>query len=149
MFERLTRGGRAWPGPDKTTAALVAHCALSAASGGTPEQALADVHRVLTDSPSVLDGYFELVERATGRDKKLDERVRRLRRELLRAPDGLPSIRPVALALAALLQLAFVARTCPPDVEDAYVRTRLGEPSAPLGHALSATAQGALIERTV
>lgn len=145
---RATATGPWWPDLDPAALGLLRHAAVCAASGGTPEQVLSDVDSTLTMHPWVLDSLFDLVREARGRDRLLDEHIRRLRQHLLRTDGQIKGSPHVVREIALLLQAAFVAKTCPGPVQEAFLRTRLGpEPLPHLAQGLSVPLQSMLLDR--
>ncbi|MHB8328067.1 MAG: isovaleryl-CoA dehydrogenase [Acidimicrobiales bacterium] len=84
-----------------------------------------DVLRAIGKDPLVLDAFFAEVELAAGADRRLDEHVAALRKDLS-APDELEHrARRLVESMALALQGALLVRHAPPAVADAFCSSRL------------------------
>ena len=84
-----------------------------------------DVLRALSRSPRALEVYLGEVELAQGADRRLDERVARLR-EHFADPQTLETrARRVVEDMALCLQGSLLVRNAPPAVADAFCASRL------------------------
>ena len=119
---------------------------------GSGNVAALDALRALTRQPESAEAVFAEVGQAAGADRRLDQAIVRLGKEL-----GDPSqarARSLAEATALVLQGALLVRYGDPAVADAFVASRLGEDSggfAGWGHAFgtlpSGTDTAAIIRR--
>jgi putative acyl-CoA dehydrogenase len=113
---------------------------------GSGNVAALDVVRVLARSPSSVSALLDELILAAGADKRLDQAIGRLRKELADPAEG--RARRLAEAIALCLQGALLVRHAPPAVADAFCASRLG---GDWGHAygtLPATLDfGSIIER--
>ncbi len=145
---RASSSVASWPELDPTAVDLLRHAVTCSVSGGSSDQVLADVDRALSCSPSILDELFILVQGTIRQDRLLDAHVRRLRRHLLRASGTMQASPHVVREIALLLQAAFVVQSCPTNVAEAFLRTRLGpEPLPHLAQGLDKSLQEILLAR--
>lgn len=90
---------------------------------GSGNVAALDTLRALARSPESAEVFFEELEAASGADRRLDDAVARLRKQVAGADE--PSARRLAESLAVTLQGALLVRHGHPAVADAFVATRL------------------------
>ncbi len=107
-----------------------------------------DVLRAAAKEPVVLDALFDEVSDASGADRRLDDHVDRLRKELS-SPDELEHrARRLVEAMALALQGSLLVRHAPSPVADAFCASRLGGDG---GHAFGTLPTGldcrAVVER--
>jgi len=91
---------------------------------GSGNVAALDVVRVLARSPSSVAALLDELSLATGADRRLDDAIARLRKEL--ADPAEERARRLAEAIALCLQGALLVRHAPPAVADAFCASRLG-----------------------
>ncbi|HSZ39627.1 MAG TPA: acyl-CoA dehydrogenase family protein [Trebonia sp.] len=90
---------------------------------GSGNVAALDAIRALTRQPESAEAFFGELDAAVGADRRLDEAVARLRKDLADTSEA--SARRLAESLAVTLQGALLVRHGNPDVADAFVATRL------------------------
>lgn len=83
-----------------------------------------DALRAIERDPATLEALFVLLDDARGFDAAVDRRVADLKRATRALAEG--DARHFAETAAVLVQAALLARTAPPFVAEAFVRTRLG-----------------------
>jgi len=104
---------------------------------GSGNVAALDALRALTKQPETAEAFFAELDLAAGADRRLDQAVARLRKEL-----GDPSevkARHLAEAMALTLQGALLIRHGDPAVADAFAASRLG---GDWGHAFGTLPSG-------
>jgi putative acyl-CoA dehydrogenase len=84
-----------------------------------------DVLRAVAKRPQALEAYLAEVEIASGIDRRLDDHVAGLRKELADPVDREARARRIVEALALALQASLVIRHSPPEVADAFCASRL------------------------
>ena len=95
---------------------------------GSGNVAALDALRALTRQPETAEAFFAELDQAAGADRRLDQAVARLRKEV-----GDPAeerARYLAEAMALTLQGALLVRYGHPDVADAFAVSRLGDDAA-------------------
>jgi putative acyl-CoA dehydrogenase len=107
---------------------------------GSGNVAALDVLRALTRQPETAEAFFAEVDQAAGADRRLDQAVTRLRKELA-DPDEARA-RHLAEAMALTLQGALLVRHAPPAVADAFAASRLADDSGPWGRAYGTLPSG-------
>jgi putative acyl-CoA dehydrogenase len=90
---------------------------------GSGSVAALDALRALARSPSSVEAFFEELDLASGADRRLDDAIARLRKDVADASEV--SARRIAESLAVTLQGALLVRHGDPAVADAFVATRL------------------------
>jgi putative acyl-CoA dehydrogenase len=90
---------------------------------GSGNVAALDTLRALARSPESLEVLFDELDAASGADRRLDDAVARLRKDVLDASEA--SARRLAESLAVTLQGALLVRHGDEAVADAFVATRL------------------------
>jgi putative acyl-CoA dehydrogenase len=90
---------------------------------GSGSVAALDALRALTREPAAAEAFFAELEAAGGADRRLDEAVRRLRKDA--ADPAEEAARRLAESLAVTLQASLLVRYGHPAVADAFVATRL------------------------
>jgi len=85
-----------------------------------------DVLRAAAKDPSVVDAFFDEVAEAAGTDRRLDEHVARLQKDLVSGADLEGGARRLGEAMALALQGSLVVRYAPPALSDAFCASRLG-----------------------
>ncbi|MDQ1392955.1 MAG: putative acyl-CoA dehydrogenase [Acidimicrobiaceae bacterium] len=85
-----------------------------------------DVLRAMTRQPESLEAYFAEVARAQGADRRLDDAVVDLRRQLTHTDDIEARARRIVESMALVLQGALLVRFGHPAVADAFCASRLG-----------------------
>ena len=98
-----------------------------------------DAIRALAREPQAAEAFFAELEAAAGADRRLDEAIARLRKDV--ADPAEATARRLAESMAVVLQGALLIRHGDPAVADAFAATRLaGRPrprlrNAPARHA--------------
>jgi putative acyl-CoA dehydrogenase len=90
---------------------------------GSGSVAALDALRALARSPESLEVFYDELDRAAGADRRLDDAIARLRKDVADASEV--SARRIAESLAVTLQGALLVRHGDPAVADAFVATRL------------------------
>jgi putative acyl-CoA dehydrogenase len=90
---------------------------------GSGSVAALDALRALARSPSSVEVFFDELDLAAGADRRLDDAIARLRKDVTDASEV--SARRIAECLAVTLQGALLVRHGDPAVADAFVATRL------------------------
>jgi putative acyl-CoA dehydrogenase len=90
---------------------------------GSGNVAALDALRALTRQPGSAEAFFAELAAARGGDRRLDEAIGRLEKDVTEASE--PSARRLAESLAVTLQAALLVRHAPAAVADAFVATRL------------------------
>jgi putative acyl-CoA dehydrogenase len=90
---------------------------------GSGSVAALDALRALARSPESLEVFFDELDLAAGADRRLDDAIARLRKDVADASEA--SARRIAESLAVTLQGALLVRHGDPAVADAFVATRL------------------------
>jgi putative acyl-CoA dehydrogenase len=120
---------------------------------GSGNVAALDALRALTRQPETAEAFFAELGQAAGADRRLDQAVARLRKEL--SDPSEVRARQLAEGLALALQGALLVRHGDPAVADAFVASRLADPGGPWGwgHAFGTLPAGidtaAIISRAV
>ena len=95
---------------------------------GSGNVAALDALRALTRQPETAEAFFAELDQAAGADRRLDQAVVRLRKEL--ADPSEARARHLAEAMAVVLQGALLVRHGDPAVADAFTASRLAEDGA-------------------
>jgi putative acyl-CoA dehydrogenase len=90
---------------------------------GSGSVAALDALRALARSPESLEVFYSELDLAAGADRRLDDAIARLRKDVADASEA--SARRIAESLAVSLQGALLVRHGNPAVADAFVATRL------------------------
>ncbi|HEY1698254.1 MAG TPA: acyl-CoA dehydrogenase family protein [Trebonia sp.] len=90
---------------------------------GSGSVAALDALRALARSPSSVEVFFDELDLAAGADRRLDDAIARLRKDVADASEA--SARRIAESLAVTLQGALLVRHGDPAVADAFIATRL------------------------
>jgi putative acyl-CoA dehydrogenase len=90
---------------------------------GSGNVAALDALRALTRQPETVEAFFAELDEARGGDRRLDEAIGRLAKDVSAASES--SARRLAESLAVTLQAALLVRHAPAAVADAFVATRL------------------------
>lgn len=85
-----------------------------------------DVLRAMNRSPETLDAFVDEVELAKGADRRLDDHLRDLKKDLLDQATKERSARRLVEDMALALQGSLLLRHAPPAVADAFCASRLG-----------------------
>ncbi|MHB8681820.1 MAG: acyl-CoA dehydrogenase family protein [Acidimicrobiales bacterium] len=85
-----------------------------------------DVLRAVAREPDAVEVFLEEAGAAAGADRRLDEHVSRLRKELADTTEVEARARRIVEAMALALQGSLVVRHSPPAVADAFCASRLG-----------------------
>ncbi|HEY9558399.1 MAG TPA: acyl-CoA dehydrogenase family protein, partial [Acidimicrobiales bacterium] len=85
-----------------------------------------DVLRAMVRAPEAVDAYWAEVGVSAGADRRLDDAVDALRKDLSDLDDIEARARRVVEQMALVLQGSLVVRTAPPAVADAFCASRLG-----------------------
>jgi putative acyl-CoA dehydrogenase len=110
---------------------------------GSGNVAALDAIRALTRQPETAEAFFAEVDQAAGADRRLDQAVVRLRKEL--ADPSQARARHLAEAMAVVLQGALLVRHGDPAVADAFTASRLADDGASFlgwGHAFGTLPAG-------
>jgi putative acyl-CoA dehydrogenase len=91
---------------------------------GSGNVAALDALRALTRQPETAEAFFAELDQAAGADRRLDQAVARLRKEVSDPTEE--RARYLAEAMALALQGALLVRHGHPAVADAFVESRLG-----------------------
>ncbi len=103
-----------------------------------------DVLRAMGRSPEALTAFLDEVHEAAGADRRLDEAVARLEKELTDLDDVERRARRLVEDMALVLQGSLLVRHGDPAVADAFCRSRLDRD---WGHALGSLPAGVDVER--
>jgi putative acyl-CoA dehydrogenase len=119
---------------------------------GSGNVAALDALRALTRQPETAEAFFAELDQAAGADRRLDQAVARLRKDVTDPSEA--RARYLAEAMALALQGALLVRHGDPAVADAFAATRLAEgQGGAWGHAYGTLPAGvntaAIIERAV
>ncbi len=107
-----------------------------------------DVLRAMAREPLALEAFFNEISFATGADKRLDQAVNSLHRELADLETIETRARLVVERMALALQGSLLVRFAPPAVADAFCASRLdGEHGMAFGTLPAGVNFGAIIER--
>jgi putative acyl-CoA dehydrogenase len=90
---------------------------------GSGNVAALDALRALTRQPETVEAFFAELDLAAGADRRLDDAITRLRKDVADASES--AARRIAEAMAVTLQAALLVRHGPPAVADAFAATRL------------------------
>ena len=90
---------------------------------GSGNVAALDAIRALTREPQAAEAFFAELDAAAGADRRLDEAVVRLRKDV--ADPAEAAARRLAESMAVVLQGALLVRHGHPAVADAFAATRL------------------------
>jgi putative acyl-CoA dehydrogenase len=90
---------------------------------GSGNVAALDTLRALAREPEAVQALFADLELAAGADRRLDEAITRLRKEVVAPADS--AARRLAETMAVTLQAALLVRHATPAVADAFVASRL------------------------
>jgi putative acyl-CoA dehydrogenase len=93
---------------------------------GSGNVAALDVLRAMAREPQAVEAFFAELDAAAGADPRLDEAVRRLRKELSDLEDIELRARRIVEQMAIALQGALLVRYSHPAVADAFCVSRLG-----------------------
>ena len=85
-----------------------------------------DVLRAMTRDPESLKAFFSELDAARGADRRLDDAVTDLRRELAQTADADARARHLVERMALALQGSLLVRHGDPDVAEAFCASRLG-----------------------
>ncbi|HTX28707.1 MAG TPA: isovaleryl-CoA dehydrogenase [Streptosporangiaceae bacterium] len=107
---------------------------------GSGNVAALDVLRAVTRQPETAEAFFAELDLAAGADRRLDQAVTRLRKELA-DPDEARA-RHLAEAMALALQGALLVRHAPPAVADAFAASRLADDCGSWGRAYGTLPSG-------
>jgi putative acyl-CoA dehydrogenase len=111
---------------------------------GSGNVAALDSLRALTRQPETAEAFFAELDQAAGADRRLDQAIARLRKEV--SDPAEERARYLAEAMALALQGALLVRYGHPAVADAFVASRLGDdsrgPGASWGHAYGTLPSG-------
>ena len=88
-----------------------------------------DVLRAIAKEPAVLEAFFDEVALGGGSDRRLDDHVEHLRKELASPDDLEHRARRLVEAMALALQGSLLVRHAPAAVSDAFCAARLGRDS--------------------
>ena len=95
---------------------------------GSGNVAALDALRALTRQPETAEAFFAELDQAAGADRRLDQAIARLRKEV--SDPAEERARYLAETMALALQGALLVRHGHPAVADAFVVSRLGDDSA-------------------
>lgn len=98
---------------------------LSSIWEGSGNVAALDVLRAMQREPESLEAFFAEIGHAAGADARLDDTVRRLRKELSDLTDVEYRSRQLVESMALVLQGSLLVRHAPHAVADAFCATRL------------------------
>lgn len=98
---------------------------------GSGNVAALDTLRALTRQPETVEALFAELDQAAGADRRLDQAVSRLRKELSDPSEA--RARQLAGGLALALQGALLVRHGDAAVADAFVASRLADSGGPWG----------------
>ena len=113
---------------------------------GSGNVAALDALRALTRQPESAEAFFAELDQAAGADRRLDQAVGRLRKELSDLSEA--RARHLAEAMALTLQGSLLVRHGDPAVADAFAASRLaGDWGHAFGTLPSGTDTAAVIER--
>jgi len=115
---------------------------------GSGNVAALDALRALTRQPDTAEALFAELDQAAGADRRLDQAIARLRKEI--SDPAEERARYLAEVMALALQGALLVRHGHPAVADAFAATRLGDEAAwshAYGTLPSGTDTGAIISR--
>jgi putative acyl-CoA dehydrogenase len=90
---------------------------------GSGNVAALDTLRALTRQPEAVEAFFAELGAARGADRRLDEAVARLRKDVTEPSEQ--AARRLAESLAVTLQASLLVRQATPAVADAFIATRL------------------------
>jgi putative acyl-CoA dehydrogenase len=90
---------------------------------GSGNVAALDALRALTRQPETVEAFFAELDLAAGADRRLDDAITRLRKDVADASES--AARRIAEAMAVTLQAALLVRHGHPAVADAFAATRL------------------------
>jgi putative acyl-CoA dehydrogenase len=90
---------------------------------GSGNVAALDALRALTRQPETVEAFFAELDLAAGADRRLDDAITRLRKDVADASES--AARRLAEAMAVTLQAALLVRHGHPAVADAFAATRL------------------------
>jgi putative acyl-CoA dehydrogenase len=93
---------------------------------GSGNVAALDTLRAMARQPESVEAFFAEVALASGVDPRLDDAVRRLRKELTDLDDAQYRARRIVEWMALVLQGSLLHRRAPAAVADAFCATRLG-----------------------
>jgi putative acyl-CoA dehydrogenase len=100
---------------------------------GSGNVAALDALRALTRQPETAEAFFVELDQAAGADRRLDQAIARLRKEV--SDPAEERARYLAEAMALALQGALLVRHGDPVVADAFAASRLGDDALGWGHA--------------
>jgi putative acyl-CoA dehydrogenase len=113
---------------------------------GSGNVAALDAIRALTREPQAAEAFLAELDAAAGADRRLDEAISRLRKDLADPAEG--SARRLAESMAVALQGALLVRHGHPAVADAFAATRLaGDRGRAYGTLPPGTATAGIIAR--
>jgi putative acyl-CoA dehydrogenase len=95
---------------------------------GSGNVAALDALRALTRQPETAEAFFAELDQAAGADRRLDQAIARLRKEI--SDPAEERARYLAEAMALTLQGALLVRHGHPAVADAFTASRLGDDAA-------------------
>jgi putative acyl-CoA dehydrogenase len=98
---------------------------LSSIWEGSGNVAALDALRALTRQPETAEAFFAELDQAAGADRRLDQAIARLRKEVMDPAEE--RARNLAEAMALALQGALLVRHGDPAVADAFAASRLGD----------------------
>ena len=109
---------------------------------GSGNVAALDALRALTRQPESAEAFFAELDQAAGTDRRLDQAVARLRKEVTDPSED--RARHLAEAMALALQGSLLVRYGEPAVADAFTASRLAEDGGPgaWGHAFGTLPSG-------
>jgi putative acyl-CoA dehydrogenase len=115
---------------------------------GSGNVAALDALRALTRQPESAEAFFAELDAARGGDRRLDEAIGRLAKDVSAASES--SARRLAESLAVTLQAALLVRHAPAAVADAFVASRLaGDHGRAYGTLPADTAAEEIIPRVI
>jgi putative acyl-CoA dehydrogenase len=117
---------------------------------GSGNVAALDVLRAMATKPESVDAFVDEVARAGGEDRRLDESLESLRKELVDSADLESRARRVAERCAVVLQASLLVRFGSPAVADAFMSSRLqGDLGGAFGDLSPRADVRAILERAV
>jgi len=107
-----------------------------------------DVLRAMAREPGVIEAFVDEVQAAAGADRRLDDHVARLHKELTSLHDVEHRARSLVEMMALALEGSLVVRFSPSPVADAFCATRLaGDGGFAFGTLPAAVDTAAIVER--
>jgi putative acyl-CoA dehydrogenase len=106
-----------------------------------------DVLRAMVREPAAVDAYWAEVEQASGADRRLDDAMARLRKDLADLDDVEWRARILVGTMAVVAAGSLLVRHAPPEVADAYCASRLDDPHPAFGTLPPGLDTGSIIDR--